>query len=381
VYAYAHEIDAWLTGQSLPLNGAAPVEGTSPTRRGWLIPAAVLAVFFTAVTWWVARASAPGPVENVKLTGNKILAYDAEGRAAWSFELPGAVSTAIPDVEARRKQIVDMDGDGIREVLVAAHFANSTGDEDPRSILYCFREDGSLVWQHEPVRALTFGGRRFQGPWIIEDVVVSQNSGPRTVFVAYRHNTWWPSFIEKLDATGRDFLMFVNPGWVMRIAYLRAPHGGLLLAGGVHNAQKMGFLAAIGESQGPTTAPLEEQLEFRCDDCSAGAPFRYFLLPPSELRKALDGRGDWVWFFGIHGASVLVRTSGTLGADAFYDFNLKLEPSGVSRPDHYWDFHRKLEQEGKVSHPANDCPERKALPPPLVWTSAQGWRPAPLNSK
>ena len=79
----------------------------------------------------------------------------------------------------------------------------------------------------------------------------------------------------------------------------------------------------------------------------------------------------------LPGGSVLVRTwfgeQAPTRPEAIYEFSPDLQFQRARMSDDYWVWHRRLEGQGKLTHAADQCPERPGLRV-REWTPSSGWR-------
>jgi len=372
VYAYAHELDAWLS------NGAAKRQAVEPesARRApwrWLIAAAgvaALAVTVLAARHWIIPEN---PV-SVTLAASKLTAYGEDRRPLWSHQFPQPVREFSGDELARRVRLVDLDGDGRPEILAATRLTESLW----RDQLWCFSSSGKLLWQYSPEMTLRSASRQYTGPWHFKDVVVGGSGEEKFTWVAVGHHTWWPSFIVRLEAAGRAVIQFEHSGSLFVLEHHQTPEGGYLLAGGLNNEYDSAILAVLKDDQAPAASPQPPGSRFRSEQPPAGGPYRYFLLPPTELH-ALVSPAPYNQTKVIHSASdgVQVWTDeenrGPLTLTAVYEFSAGLDPKGFTLGSGYRKVHLRLEREGKLHHTIEQCPERRGPKELRRWTPIEGW--------
>ncbi|MBI1738961.1 MAG: hypothetical protein HYR58_06910 [Acidobacteria bacterium] len=413
VFAYADEIDAWLHGQPAAdlkedaaaqpdaaasgpngISAAAAPEAAqqAPRRisRGAVIAlTSTLAIMFLVVfaVVWGGGASRTAQPERVTLVGRRLTAFDANDRELWSQTLPDLLpQTRMSNWRngAERVRLADLDGDGRREVLVAAHMDAAPGSSlSMRSELRCYSSEGRLLWQYEPARKLKFREQEFEGPWYIDDMVISAEV-PRKIWLAVIHNTWWPSFVVELDAAGQESLRFVNSGTVLALLEVSTARGAFLLAGGVNNEPYAGIVAVLDLKQPFAVSPQAPGSKFECVECPAGSPVAYFVLPRSELNLVEKHALNSVVDVNRVGQQVQAGVSelGVAGVLGLFEFSLDPEivAKRLTYSDSYWLRHREHEQAGDLKHSAEQCPDRTQPKTVRRWTLATGWTVVSVSS-
>jgi len=177
--------------------------GASPrlSRRSLLVAASVGMPFVCLTGLAAVRLfRRPDHVARVTVGGRFLSALSATGRELWTYKFDAPLRDFPPDEDTWRTQIVDVDGDGIPEILVVATSARdylSTSEQ-----LFCFSSTGKMFWQYEPTTKVEFGTPGMNGPWKFEDVLVTSKNGAPSIWAAIVHTVWWPSFVVRLSATG-----------------------------------------------------------------------------------------------------------------------------------------------------------------------------------
>ncbi len=418
VFAYADEIDAWLLGQpaeslmeaaageanasALPAAAEARNSNSDPEASGrktvpaspaWMSRGAAVALVSAlavvilvafAVTW---RGGSSREVVRVSFAGEKLIAWDSANREVWSHEFPGRLQEPAPgkwNGGSEPARLVDLDGNGKREVLAVVFLPTGPNRDDPYSSeLYCYRLDGKLRWHYRPENKLKFRDREYEGPWLIYEYVVSPPGAPRSIWLAVAHHQWWPAFVVKLDAAGNGTVQFVNSGLIYSLGFVQNPSGTYLLAGGVNNEPYAGMMAVLDMNGSPATSPQTAGSEFECRNCPPGKPARYFVFPPTELNQFSVNR--------LNAVNTFLRAGNTLGAQtiehwpsalAFYEFSLGREvlPIGLRFSDGFKVVHEQLEKEGKLKHTFEQCPDRTKPKIVRMWTPPRGWEDVPVGS-
>lgn len=392
IFAYRAEIDAWLNQQpgDETQAPATTAVGHSPAGSGRFrgIVLSFSAILFVALVVVVATqlpsGSLPGSPDKIRISRTKIEALDDKGRRLWEYSLPEPRRT-VPEGYSEGMEslarIVDLDGDGSPEVLATVTL--QAPGKVSRGVLHCFTANGKLLWKYDPDLTVTFAGRSFEGPWNINDVLLAPAGKERAVWLAIAHHTWWPSFVVKVDASGNEEIQFVNSGTLHVLRLVQTSMASSVLAGGFNNEWDGGILAVLPAEKPAGTSPQKAGSLYRCDACPPGEPKQYFVFPRSELnrRESIDTNPlDQV---AITGGRVQVSTTEATPKDrAFYELSIgtEMQPIVASFSDTYWRSHERLEREGKLNHPARECPERLRPPQVKLWTPEAGWAEASFHT-
>ena len=347
---------------------SAGVTSKGPRRRHPLIaavPGALIVVIFAgfAVNHLFRQ---PDRVARVVVSGKSLAALNATGAILWAHEFDAPIQEPPPEEATWRTQIVDVDGDRFPEILVVATSAREHLSTSER--LFCFSSRGKVLWQYEPQVDVEFGTPGMKGPWKFEDVLVTSGDRGSSVWVAVVHAVWWPSFIVRLSTTGIDKLVFANPGNVRSLRRIETKSGSYILAAGVNNGYRRAFVAMLAENAAPATSPEAVEPTYRCvRGCPSGRPYRYILLPQSEVGAAM-------YPYSI-GEKILTRPGGLIvqtmevpagdlrpggRPGAFFYFSNDLQPEGVAYAEGYRQVHESLEKRGRITHRFKDCPEQKS---------------------
>jgi hypothetical protein len=322
--------------------------------------------------WFLRRR--PGDPVRVSISGKNLLAWDEAGRLAWQHQFPAPPSE---DLGERRLQIVDLVGDGRKQVVLSASFPR--GDAAARQDeVFCFSPEGKLVWQYKPELTFRFGDTQFKGPWLFSDMLVAHGNPP-TIWLAVIHWNWRPAFVLAINPNGIPVVKFVSAGHIYSLARAPMASGACLLAGGINNEYACAALAVLREDAPPSRSPQTPGSRFECVDGPEGFPDRYFLFPPSEISVAASKPYNRVRLVQKIDSGFLVATdellsSGESGAvELEYGFSDALEPHDVAFSDGYAGWHRHFEVEGLLKHGLAECPQLRNQVSVRRWDRKSGW--------
>lgn len=387
VFAFTDDIDRWLTGRpdgegvppsaGNPAPPAAPLTEETPSpsiprRPVWFVAAALATIGAPAVlavwTLWPAPEAL-----HISLDQRGVHRAEADGSSTLIYPFDPARVTATVDIPPPHL-VTDVDADGAPDVVVAiSHEADAASGMHHSGRLVRLDPDGTVRWTHEVADQVTFGARRFAGPWAVMDWRLSPGAGPRRIAVAARHYVWWPGFVALLDDAGQRTGTFVNAGWIEEVRWI---DGDRIVATGFNNPRNGGMIAVLDARAVSGRSPDAPE-PFACGDCPEGDPLQYMVFPRSELNVRTAGRFNRARIAAFAG-KYLVHTEEITGplesAVAMYEFDAGFKLVQASYSDTYWDLHRRLELEGRIDHAAEACPTRSGPASIESWSREGGWQ-------
>jgi len=357
--------------------------GSSPrsSRRrspGLLVVGATAVVAVASIVgvlaWGVRK---PRRVSSVTFSGRQVLGWNSD-RMIWSYDFGQPLRSLQPHSVDRKYLIVDRNGDGGEEVIVAAPLLQFESGDPSTDGVYCLSSTGKLLWRRLFTDRVHFGGEDCGPRWEVQALVVTGSGANSYIWCTICSYPTSVSMVVKIDPSGNATTYFVNYGHLGLLQELRVTGGLYLLAGGINNEGDNGTLAVLDETRPSGHAPQTGALS-KCEPCPQGQPFRYFLFPRSEVIRVTGPPYNGVMGIVVTNGQTQVRTVegtgyGTEAIWAMYDFSEALVPKSVFFSDYYWFAHEKLSTEGKIKHPLAACPER--LKPIAVreWSSQEGWK-------
>jgi hypothetical protein len=420
VFAYAHELDAWLkqgestfqpgqledkAGTSTTNAEISPARGTSPSsiRPHWskylivfIAVGAVVSVFW-GLKLFSHVSNTTVPIVRIGFTQTAVQAFGDAGQLIWTHTY-----SKILDIDptddlrplANMARFVDLKGDGERAVLVMVPLRiGPNPSEGIQMEVDCFSSTGQLLWSYVPQRKFGFGNYELEGPWGIRDIFVSAHGARPAIWVSMKHNPWGTAFVAQLDpSTGKDSVRFVNSGPIYTLNEAVISGKPYLLAGGFDSEYSAGIFAVIDEDTPFAVSPQTAGTRHKCVSCPEGAPDYYFVFPRSEINLLENQWEDPIFFTSVHGEEIeIVRVELIQnGPDApaqldkvrtVYAFHAwpTVAPYSFRFDTGYDLLHGELERKHKLNHSLDDCPERRHPQPVKVWTPSTGWAKIDLN--
>jgi len=369
VFAFTHEIDAWLAGHS-PESEAASRRLPKRLAIGAACALAAIAIGAVVMLNGLARPHVSAGLE-VEATSSRISVTDASGvsRVIHRFD-PGAVLTAGAPVRTEA-----LHADGAPDILASVSFYEG---QDARSIrsgeVLALSLDGDVRWRFGFDDVMTFAGRGVSGPWALTDWQVGPAGPQGLIAVAAHEVTWWASIVAVLDRSGRRVDAFVNPGWIESLMW---PSTDRLAIAGFNNMRDEAAFAVLDASRIGGQAPGSDGTAFACLTCAKAPPLFYATFARSEVNRATVSRFNRARV-EMAGDQILVTTievDREHGGDAsaIYEFDRDLRFVRAGYSDTYWDEHRRLELEGRLTHSRDACPDRDGPRAIEVWDAVRGW--------
>jgi hypothetical protein len=413
VFAYKGELDKWLEQKESPVVTERPIEAAasvvsarppettggkdenrhSERKRAFslgIIGLLLVAAASIAILRHRHAASGPALVVRIRFAANAIRAYDDADHLLWTHIFPKPIHPEVlkdPELTENLVRIADLYGDGGWEALVTVPLEQNA---DPHNIslteIDCFSNTGKLLWSYLPHEYFRFGEYEIDGPWIVEDVFVSQTAKP-IIWASLAHYRWGNSFVAELDpTTGKATVRFVNTGPVYKLNETRIGGKPYLLMGGFNNEYAAGILAAIDESKPYAVSPQTAGTRHKCLNCPEGAPDYYFVFPRSEINRLYNAWEDSVRFINVQRNTIEVEKAelgdpalgdkadiGKVHVIYYFHADPALKPVAF-RFDSWYDLmHRDLHNESKLDHGLYACPERIHPDPIRLWASTAGW--------
>jgi DNA-binding winged helix-turn-helix (wHTH) protein len=334
-----------------------------PMNAFWLVGALVVCIAAIAAGLHFREQL---QIVNVAPVGNTLIAKGITGNILWTYRFDDSLRATSPEEANWRTQVVDLNGNGDSEVLVAAAFVNPPGPWG-REEIFCFSSHGKVLWHYVPEIHMEFNTRDLNGPWRVTHMLVVNDGNSKSVWVAVGHTIWWPAFVVKISPNGRHETAFTSSGAIYTLLNVRTKSGSYVLAGGINNEYRMASVAVLATSGLPATSPQSDGAKYQCiRGCPNGRPYRYILLPRSELNTTSDRPYNEAVGLNARARGITIRTVevAQTGTAQYFDFSDELQPERVVYSGDFAEIHRRYEREGRVAHSFEFCPERRS--PALV---------------
>jgi hypothetical protein len=395
VFAYSHEIDAWLIGSKPSESRPSATQAAyAAPLRGWIprnpplaqaVAIAALAIGLYAMLGFLWKSSFAGALASVALKDKKFVGLDRTGKDLWTYPLPEDGVVPPPGRTPGIDHLGDLAADGHREVLIGLPRPDHAAGETRDAELFCFSETGNLLWKFDPQDTIRFVSGDYGPPWNIERYLLYRVGGETRIALVFTHQVWWPSILVILDAHGHELGRFVNSGDILTLTAAQSPSGPLLLIGGVSNSNGLsGFFAVLDGSHPTGTSPERSGSEFECTSCSQGHPLHYFVFPRSEINILSLASYGSVDSIRAAQSGVEVQTEEAnaqdVGAAGIFEFTSEFELKKARWSDGYRQMHELFEREGKIHHPWDHCPDRSGPRVVRSWDALRGFTEVRLQA-
>ncbi len=414
VYAYRHEVDAWLVASERARSGDAraktpptdaedqhpgddvrppDLEATQDATRAVpaaidappsrprapapsLLPAAsvLIAIVLAALGWMSltrtnqrpATAAGYDLVASWRFEGDRLLVLDGEGRVSWTYPVDPMVTAGwIRPARAGwlgPVAIVDLDGDGPREVLLSVPHSWPRG-----RWLVCLNADGTTRWTREPADRQRFGEEWYAGPWHSDDFRVSPRpDGTSVVWATFHHHLLFPSVLEQIAPDGRVLSRFWSNGYVSSLSEATWQGREVLLVGAANNEHKGSALAILDRADANGNAPASTA-KYRCETCPGADPPGFVVLPPSPVGRVHGETASVAQAWANDDGELVVamldqgRAAGETGM-VFFTLDELLRPRRVEVAASYSRLHDALFRDGLLDRPYSPAEERLLVP-------------------
>ena len=354
-----------------------PAPPVGRSRRAAFIVGGVLVLLAAASSlamWYVSGS--PGRVPSAfEREGRDLTVFDQAGRPLWRWRAPFEPSE-VGYADERRDgrdpaHFVDLEGDGRIETVFHA-----PGRRFEDGGVFVFEEDGTLRFSWSYRGRKRFGDQTYAPPWVVSQVNVRKPAAGRPeIWATIKHAPWFPSAVMRLDAAGNVTGEYWHPGHISEVVPARLDGRDVLLVGAGHNEFRTASLAVVDpaiSSTAPATKP-----DYRCLDCPAAAPQRYFLFPRLLLAREfdavsavthlrIDAVGQVVVSVEHLGVNIDAGSEGPVPAQVYYILDASLRCLSAELGDTYVRTYRSLQAEGRFTRPI-DRNDQSELWPIREW--------------
>ncbi|MBI4891014.1 MAG: hypothetical protein HY821_10360 [Acidobacteria bacterium] len=351
IFAYPHELDAWLAAGGL----ARVSEEPEPVKRRYGVAIAGGLVLLAVASWGALRAGVL-PWGRVPMAwsaeGAKLQIFDGRERLCWEKRFPPFHATVTPEAK-NVVRIEDIDGDDRVEVLFNFNPQDRTA---PRGTLYCYDSRGNLRWQYAYGKPRTFGDRSFSTDYFGQIVLpVKMPDGSRYVLTAANHILWYPAQVSLLDAqTGRLVEEYWHPGAIQMglLQDLDRDGAAEFLFAAINNPGNGPGHAALGALKLPFSKARKERADMSGDlpPVTGGGEYAYLLFPHPDVCRA-RGTLPLPLFLRIEGGKqLLFGTPLPEYGGLIYTLGFDMQVLSFFISSQFEPLHNQIEHEGLLHH-------------------------------
>jgi hypothetical protein len=334
-----------------------PVRFAGATAFG--VAAVALALLF-------ARPSKdPNPTHG-RVQNQVLYVYNKDGEVLWTKPALGMEDQFNNEnlaVEGGRRSITidDIDGDGVKEVLVISYLPSRLlkASSFARDSIYCFNRGGDLRWRAGCGEMIRFGEMDFasQGFWEVLSVFFVENrktSRPQ-LFALALVSPHWPMKLFELDPkSGRELQSYWNTGGLNMVLLQDLDGDGNLeiVLGGINNAYRRASIVVLDPSRVDGCGPTLPQ--FTPSAVGRGTEKYYALLPRTDSGELLltSGYNLIIQLFPVGQNRLKTQTkedtAGVAGG-VLYTFGPQMQIQSVIADDIFIKRHEQLEKQGKLT--------------------------------
>lgn len=230
---------------------------------------------------------------HAKIQSNVLFVYNKGGETLWTKSavgIPDVVSGERDENKMNQRFVVvdDIDGDGIREVLLAKNIDNQT-----KATLNCYNYNGFLRWENTGGESVTFGEKQFTAyaRWRFDDMLVFYNEElqRKQFFVLANSNIYFPGKLLELNQSdGKILQTFWNVGAMNYILMIDIDNDGKkeIFIAGINNAYNCLFAMALNPSNFSGCGPGTK--EFYPSTIQQGNELYYLLFPITKMGRLFE---------------------------------------------------------------------------------------------
>jgi hypothetical protein len=361
------------------MSGAAPLFAA---RRQWpavLVLGLVIVVAFAGQFWW-RGAGVGADATDWRIEGGSLVGLTSQGIQAWKRDVsvrldPASFTRTVAGQSGSGLVMHDVDGDGRREILLAA----SNGERLPDASFHVLRPDGTDRFPPiRPMSSITFGSTKYHGPWAPHHAfVTTADNGEVRIHASFIHVNEFPTLLLTLDPAGRVISEYWSNGYVESVNAGSRNGKRVWLVGATNNDTK-GASLAVFDTVPHGSAPAA-QAAYVCRDCGPGGPVSFLVMPRRCIAPALgpNDQATATLVYMDSGGQVFVHVSegpnnleGKPRSEVIYSFDPALSPTGVFVASGLLIAHRDLEKAGVVDHAWSQA-EEETLFPIQLWDARQ----------
>jgi len=296
VFAYTREINAWIKEKH-----AYRFEGHGPGRtaaRLKILGFAALVILIPVMLLVLKPAARPGFPVDFKIVDSRLIMLDAEDRELWEFDsgLGNLESEEMYHKHFQTKHLIledtdqpyilieDINADGSPEVL----FSIQTLDEMQEGILYCFSNQGKMLWTFDAGRRMVFGDTEYSSAYRIHGLRADDwdGDGLMEILCVATHGYRFPCRVLLLDHYGEIRGEYCHSGYFTDYEFIDLDVNGRkeIVLTGMNNEWQAACCAVLDPGL-MTGASFQNEPEYSCRSLERGTEKYYLRFPHCRLAK------------------------------------------------------------------------------------------------
>lgn len=322
IYAYVEELEAWRQQNEGTRSAVDPVpeqaaEKAAPTtyRLRLLLAAAAGLILAVAGLFWVLR---PRSNPNLcRIEGRTLVVLDEQGREAWRYILPNEPieNTIANDQTFDSWRILDVDGDGRREILFPLRYARDSRLDDE---LYLFSADGEVLWQRHFAKTVLRNKAVLKGTFSVRRFALVPIVGKKEsrIVVVSNHRIHSPTLVTLLDGRGNTLHEYWHAGHIASILVDDLDLNGRpeIYLGGIANGYNCADLTVLDpERFGGSSVESDPDEQIQADQPNVEKA--RLLLPRSSLNLATNPYNQADFLMRVGDSLLVAVNENPAGAD------------------------------------------------------------------
>jgi len=363
VFAHPEEIEVWLKEkyQNQSKNNLS-LRGFFTGKLKYLMILVFLIGFaVTAMLLGIFKQISEPHSFNVQ--GSRLVILDEKGELAWDFDtgIENLASDEHYKIHFQSKapspgskhsynqpyvMFADLDHNGTQEVL----FSIQTQDEVDEGKLYCFNNQGKILWTYNTGRPLQFGGKSYSQAFRIHGLRVKDwdQDGKDEILVISNHFYRFPCQITLLDLNGLKKGEYWHSGYLKDYEFIDLDQNGQyeIILAGMNNEWNTPVCLVLDPSHMQGTSPQSEN-EYILQDMEKGNELYYLRFPRNIVDRLTAFNNTFSQISLLAQENKIVLTSMESAVIYTLDLDLKLEKIVLTH--RFKRDYQSLLSEGKIS--------------------------------
>jgi len=388
VYAYKHEIDAWL--KQGVTRGSRNENQKKKKFNKFLYLFPMLGV--VVIVWiGIHIFSAKSDPADFSIQNSELVILDDAGKELWHFDT--GIENLVAE-EAYREHfqyrkvnngevnlphliIGDLDGNDMNEVL----FSTQTQTEYGEGILYCFDHKGEKLWEFAAGREMKYGFDMISSDFRIRgfEICDLDDDGKSEIIVLAKHKPLFPCQLAILDNNGTRIGEYWNSGYLIDMAVLDLGNDGKkeIILSGCNNEYGNACLVVFEYDNIRGGSPQKNN-SYICKNLEKGSQKYYVLFPRTEIDR-LQSPVEAIYQINVlknHRLQLRTRHSQIL-----YELNYYLEVENVHLSHGFEQSYKIALKNGDVSSRIIKDDYEKELAKKLLYYDGKEWSPRPVATE
>jgi hypothetical protein len=374
VFAYEHELEAWLRRKS---DG----ENEDDSLNFWTKALAILAglIILGGISYFVyTYITFDREPFDFDINRSELIILNQDGQELWRYDFPidynlneqlylnrfqnkifSRSRSELPVI-----QIKDINRDSHREVLFAV-----TEVVDGR--LFCFSYRGKILWEIQTGRELTFGSKIYSNEYRLSKFLSADidGDGYHEIALTSNHTPEFPTQMMLINYKGEKLGGYWHSGRIVDIVFDDINGDGIkdIITGGVNNQFDSPFIAVFDSTNISGCSPNSG--EYACSALEPGSEKYYIRLPftdaaravgPNETIGKIRPKDNGIWSFS------------TWPVDLQYRFDEDFRILEVRDSHNFERQYREARQNGYISGELNQA-YLDSLKDQVRWHNGEKW--------